>query len=75
MKELKKATKYAAKNLYKLRESHGLTQQALARMIGFSANSISLWENRRAGMSLEAAIALADFFGVSLDYLAGRDMA
>ena len=58
--------------LRKLRKEAGETQVQAAKAIGLSSRfyqSLELGENLP---NLENFIALADHFGVSLDYLAGR---
>lgn len=48
-----------------------ISQSELANKTGFNQSTIGMWE-QRAGISLENAWKLADFYGVSLDELAGR---
>lgn len=69
-----------AERLKGLRTSKGISTKALADATGISVGSLNAWENDDAtagktstdGMKLENLIKLADFYGVSLDYLAGR---
>ena len=56
--------KFAARIL-ELREAAGLSQDALGKEIGVKRYSIYSYEKGKG-------IALADYFGVSLDYLVGR---
>lgn len=56
----------------KLRISKGLTQKQLAEEAKLSARGIQNYELGERVPTLQAAIALADFFDVSLDYLVGR---
>lgn len=58
--------------LKKLREAKGLNQQGLAMALGLSQSTISFYETGERKPDLEALIQLADFFGVSIDYLIGR---
>jgi transcriptional regulator with XRE-family HTH domain len=58
--------------LKKLRETKGLNQQGLAMKLGLSQSTISFYETGERKPDLEALIQLADFFGVSIDYLIGR---
>lgn len=60
-------------NLKKLRKSKGLTQTEVAQFIGITQNSYSYWENDKVKIDNASIIKLADFFGVSVDYLLGRD--
>ena len=48
-----------------------ISQKKLAETIGFNPATVSAWENR-AGISLEDAWKLANYYGISLDELAGR---
>ena len=56
-----------------LREASGLTQVELARELAVTKQSVSNWENNNIQPSVEMVIAIADFFGVTMDYLLGRD--
>lgn len=58
--------------LKELRAEKKCTQKELADYLGYSKNIICEWENRRSEPRLEALSKLADFFGVSTDYLLGR---
>ena len=60
-------------NLRKLRKSKGLTQTEIAQFIGITQNSYSYWENDKVKIDNASIIKLADFFGVTVDYLLGRD--
>lgn len=54
-----------------LRQRRGLTLRALAKEIGFSTHGyLGDLESGRAKPSLELALTIADFFGVSVDVLA-----
>lgn len=56
-----------------LRSRMGLYQKELAEHIGVARSTVAAWEvgtKRPEGRTLEL---LADFFGVSVDYLLGRD--
>lgn len=44
----------------------------MAELCGLSKNMISLYERGEKAPSVEALVNLADFFGVSTDYLLGR---
>lgn len=55
-----------------LREARGMTQVELARQLSVTKQSVSNWENNNIQPSVEMAVAIADFFGVSLDDLLGR---
>ena len=61
--------------LKELRTLKNLSQTQLANELNnqITYAAISLWELNKRIPNLEACIILADFFGVSLDYLAGRE--
>lgn len=62
-----------AENLKNLRMENGIGQVELAKQINVSKGIISLWENGLREPGMYSLIALADFFGVSVDYLVGRE--
>ena len=55
-----------------LREELGLRQSEFANKIGLTQQSISLYEKNERKPSQDVLEALADFFGVSIDYLLGK---
>ena len=56
-----------------LRKEKKLTQKELAEQIGIKQNSYSDWETGKTEPSFENLIKLADLFGISLDWLFGRE--
>lgn len=58
-----------AKKLVELRENRSLTQLKLSRQTGINRASISHYEKGRREPDFETLDKLANFFGVSLDYL------
>lgn len=60
-------------NLKKLRLKKHLRQSDIAKIIGISQQQYSRLESSYKGLTIDKAIALADFFDVSLDELFGRD--
>ena len=58
--------------LVQLRKELNLTQTEFAEKIGFSRTAISAWEIGRNEPSNEDTIKIADFFGVSVDYIIGN---
>ncbi len=62
-----------AENLKTLRLEKGIGQVELAKNIRVSSGIISLWENGLREPGMYNLIALADFFGVSIDYLVGKE--
>ena len=55
-----------------LREDRDLRQIDLARATGIDQRTISNYETGKSNPDSYALIKLADFFGVSVDYLLGR---
>lgn len=58
--------------LRQIRESRGLTQGELAKQVGTTLRKISAWERQETALPLEMAVTFAEFFGCTLDELAGR---
>lgn len=58
-------------NLKSLRIAKGLSQQALARKLGCSQQSIHKYENHITEPDFHMLKTMADFFDVSIDYLIG----
>lgn len=52
-----------------LRKHSGLSQEELAERIDVSRQAVSKWELGAAVLTADKLVELADFFGVSLDYL------
>ena len=59
--------------LKEIRTSRSLTQKAVADMIGCSAVVYSRYESGDRVPSIDVLVLLASAFGVSLDYLVGRE--
>ncbi len=55
-----------------LKEDCDLTQKQVAEIIGVSINHYGKYERGETDIPFEKAVILADFYKVSLDYLAGR---
>lgn len=55
-----------------LREENRLTQQDMATKFGISRQVYANWENEINQPEIRMIIELADFFGVTVDYLIGR---
>ena len=55
------------------REENNLSQIELAKQTGLSQQAISLWEKNKRVPSIANCEILADFYGISLDELVGRD--
>lgn len=59
--------------LRELRQESGVGQVELSKSLGVSKGIISLWENGLREPSMSNLIAIARYFGVSIDYLVGLD--
>ena len=55
-----------------LREDRDLTQRKIADYLMCDQSLYSKYEREERPLPLDAAVKLADFYGVSLDYLTGR---
>jgi len=55
-----------------LRESQNLSQEQFGKLIGLSKQTINDIEKGRSKTTLDRAAKIADYFGVSIDYLMGR---
>ena len=55
-----------------IRVGKGLKQKQLADALGVTGIAIQNYENNRRKPAYDILIAMADYFGVSLDYLVGR---
>ena len=62
-----------AKHLQALRRARKLSRLAVAEAVRISERSYQRYENDEREPSLPLFLALADFYGVTLDQLAGRD--
>ena len=54
-----------------LREARGLTQAAVAEVLMCDQSLYSKYERGLRPLPLEAAVRLAEYYGVSLDHLVG----
>ena len=59
-------------NIRNLRIDGGYTQKQIAQELGISQNTYSQYEIGVLNYPVDALIKLADFYGVSVDYLLGR---
>ena len=62
-------------NLRHLRFSKGISQTTLAKKLSVSRSAICQYESGKREPDYQTLQKLADFFGVSVDYLLGRDEA
>ena len=59
--------------LKKLRDEKGLSTDKVANDLGVQRKTLKNWENGETSPKLNDAIMLADYYGVSLEYIAMRD--
>lgn len=59
--------------LEELRKKMGLSQEDLAKKINMTQQRISAYEKGKREPDLETLKVLADFFGVTTDFLLGKD--
>lgn len=57
--------------LKQLREAAGLSQAALAEILGVAQSTVGMWENGKNNPTRAKLIQLANTFNVSTDYLIG----
>ena len=62
-----------AERLKELRTENDLSQASLAKAIGVSQKAIDYWERGVNEPKATYIIALANYFGVSCDYLLGQE--
>lgn len=55
-----------------LREEKEIGQIAFAKALDVGKSTVSQWETGRSEPTLSNLVAIAEYFDVSLDYLAGR---
>ena len=78
---MKEIREIIAQNICELRTGAGLTQAALAEILSYSDKAVSKWERAEALPDVTVLKSIADYFGVSVDYLledghgGGRDRA
>ncbi|KXU08695.1 helix-turn-helix transcriptional regulator [Streptococcus oralis] len=65
--------KQTQNRIKELRKQSRLSQQALADQIGVFRNTISNWETGYSQISLENAKKVAEYFGVTIEYLLESD--
>ena len=63
--------KIFAQRVYELRKKRNMNQKELGEVVGLTAKSISTIESGLRSTTIEKLVLLAQFFGVSSDYLLG----
>ena len=54
-----------------LRTAKGINQVELAKCLGVTKQSVSNWENENIMPSIDMLIKIAEYFGVTTDFLLG----
>ena len=62
-----------AEELKQHRKVGGYSQSQVAAAIGVTQQAVSLWESGNAEPTISFCIKLADFYGITLDELVGRE--
>lgn len=57
----------------KLLKEKGVTPYQVSKATGVAQSSLSDWKNGRSKPKYEKMLAIADYFGVSVDYLLGNE--
>lgn len=60
------------KNIRSIREDNDVTQQQMAELLNISQNTYSQYETGKIEWTASTLIKIADYFGVSVDYLLDR---
>ena len=58
--------------LQRLRERERKSRKVLSELCGLAPDAIRRYERAEAKPTMDALIAIADYFEISLDYLVGR---
>ena len=61
-----------AERIKELRCKNGMTQAAVGKLLGIRQDAISTYERGKNYPEVRNLMILADYFGVSTDYLLGR---
>lgn len=64
-----------ANRLRELIKAKGIKQVELARILGVKPNTVSGWVHESRQMDHQTLVKLAEYFGVSIDYILKRDEA
>ena len=64
-----------SEKLLNLRKEKGVTQEEVAAKLGVSPQSVSKWENGISYPDISLLPLISDYYGVSIDYLLGKDDA
>lgn len=73
MYEVKCMNKHFGNIIKNLRKQRNLTQEEIAEILNISCQAISKWETNTSYPDISLLPIIADYFGVSIDYLLGHD--
>lgn len=59
--------------LRRLRERQGKSRKVLSELCGLPSGAIRRYERNEGKPNVDSLVAIADYFGVTVDYLLGRD--
>lgn len=59
--------------LKELRKKLKLTQEQISKKLGLSRSAIAMYETNSSEPDFQTLVKMAEFFGVSVDYLIGKD--
>ncbi len=66
-------SKNFSNNFKTMRKQRSLTQEQIAETLGVSCQAVSKWETNSSYPDISLLPIIADYFGVSVDYLIGHD--
>lgn len=66
---------YFSKNLIFLRNQRNMSRVQLSEKLKVNQSTVSRWENEDMGVTVENAFDVANFFGVSIADLTGKDLS
>ena len=61
------------KRIKELRIKNNMTQQDLGKIVGLTSTGISYWETGKAIPNMDIMNKLSEYFGVTIDYLIGKE--
>ena len=64
---------YFGQRIAALRKRKGMTQEALAQLLGITNQAVSKWESDQCCPDIMQLPALAELFDISMDALFGRE--
>lgn len=65
------ALEKVADSLKKVREDHGLTQEAVAKVLGVDRSTYTFYENGKTSPSIASLIKLSELYDCTVGYLLG----